>query len=488
MQKIGEQMSVYSDSLTEHSIKIMQAKKQAAELIVEKATTEIEQIGSVVDRELKILDMQRTDLDPTKINLVNMDLFTNPLDFLPSMRLSEVEKTRNETNAILTEEQERQKRINEIKEASLQVIYDKAKEKREQDISDTTEDLKEASKKVEIAAKNKSDTISKYAKESLQNALEEFDDWLTRKDFTMVINTTIAEVETGDPTLQAAKNRGFKKVDAQGNVTEEWDEENYNKFVQSIGEKRGYTDAWHLSQIDSQLREQLELEGKTYGGNSNWDRKSKTEREDVIDALFKNKDTSNDKNSVIEVGDRNPYVNLKASEDGKTKAATIYEKDGSYWEVISIEQDGVRLRGANGKEYKYQYDTLKDGTWYRPNAYATPDTLISSGPITVGEKAPEFVMFKDGTGAIFDKTTILNGSEVDFVSDASYATGGKSNGTFVEGSYANGGNLSGAKETATEIQQEVSENNKTMLLTTIKKFLRILKLLHKTMKKLLKIA
>ena len=121
MQKIGEQMSTYNDSITEQALKTIQLKKQAAELIVEKATTEIEQIGAVVNRELKILDMQRSELDPTKINLVNMDLFTNPLDFLPAMRLSEVERTRNETNAILTEEQERQKRINEIKEASLQV-------------------------------------------------------------------------------------------------------------------------------------------------------------------------------------------------------------------------------------------------------------------------------------------------------------------------------------------------------------------------------
>ena len=80
------------------------------------------------------------------------------------------------------------------------------------------------------------------------------------------------------------------------------------------------------------------------------------------------------------------------------------------------------------------------------NAYANSSKPISNGPITVGEHHPEFVMFKNGEGAIFDKVTILNGNEVDFVTDASYANNGKNNGKSVVNNeqfrpaYAYGGN------------------------------------------------
>lgn len=465
MQKIGEQMSAYNDNITEHSIKTMQLKKQAAELIVEKATAEIEQIGSVVDRELKILDMQRSELDPTKINLVNTDLFTNPLDFLPVMRVSEVEKTRKETNAILTEEQKRQERINEIKEASLQVIYEEAKERRKQDIADAQEDLNTALTKLEQAWYNKQDAMTTYSREAIGQLIRDLnqmwkDSGTWEKEVILKVST---EEESQMNAKQYATSKGLR-LDENGVVT-------------GVDADKGYTDdeKWRL--ITDYVKRRMAEGGDIVSLEGV--RHSSAENLGLSTTGYDGLDMSHDNNEYRQyLG----YDFIKNKRTGKVKdgADTLDSYAGELY-IVDSGNNLLRVeKSSDGTWTAYDQNGKSKQTWktteelwssskdiytnkYQSNAYATPDTPISSGPITVGEKAPEFVMFKDGTGAIFDKTTILNGAEVDFVSDASYATGGKSNGTFVEGSYANGGNLSGAKETAKEIQQEVSENNKTIV-------------------------
>ena len=489
MQKIGEQMSAVSEGITENSIKMMQAKKQAAELIVEKATTEIEQIGSVVDRELKILDMQRSELDSTKINLVNMDLFTNPLDFLPAMRLSEVEKTRKETEQIIQEEQERQKRINEIKEASLQVIYEKAKKERNQEVTDIITDIDNIKKQVgEIPDGLGSDIFGDWATlaQPQIEAIQEMLNGLTIPAFEgdNITNKGIAKsvIEryqdkyanedspftiTSDGEFKLNKDKSKSDVEAylkENNIDSIWTllngiaaeradagdniidlEKIRNTSAKNLGysvssDTQGLTTNVMTSQSGKSPFYQKASKYVAYWGEGN--EASDTNITDIKNAMSEGKHI---------------YVYY----DGYLHQV-LYDNESKEWYLR--DQNGNSLEASRNNSFKSLMSTYGlNGVTTNSYAYATPDIPISSGPITVGEKAPEFVMFKDGTGAIFDKTTILNGAEVDFVSDASYATGGKSNGTFVEGSYADGGNQSGAKETAKEIRKEVSENNKTIV-------------------------
>ena len=476
MQKIGEQMSAVSEGITENSIKMMQAKKQAAELIVEKATTEIEQIGSVVDRELKILDMQRSELDPTKINLVNMDLFTNPLDFLPAMRLSEVEKTRKETEQIIQEEQERQKRINEIKKASLQVIYEEAKEKRDQEIGELREDLSD------LRAQLKIDTNLA----DIQSNIDKMFD----KEYVLNIKTLSQGEDIAPLTMKQIinnnKNFGeYLNVNDKGELwnvgkdntwggdyladsTEAWKAANHVFTQMALYSDQDLIDL-SKQRIDNYKR--ADPGGSvTYSVSDSMVKEDTALNNNVWEYVANSMSNLTGQEATDELAKRKGMLQTATEDKYYYRAGNIIHRlywDGSNWKDKYY--DGDTYYDEIIEEAKLE-DIIKGHGLLKqkkgkiiPHAYATPDTPISSGPITVGEKAPEFVMFKDGTGAIFDKTTILNGAEVDFVSDASYATGGKSNGTFVEGSYANGGNLSGAKETAKEIQQEVSENNKTIV-------------------------
>ena len=476
MQKIGEQMSTYNDSITEHSIKTMQLKKQAAELIVEKATAEIEQIGSIVDRELKLLDIQRSELDSTKINLVNMDLFTNPLDFLPTIQRSQIEKTRKETEQIVQEEQERQKRINEIKEASLQVIYEEAKEKREQEIKDLNEDLSDLQAQLTI------DTNVADIQADIDNIFD--------KEYVLKVKTISDNKDSTPLTMKQIINKD-KNFGEYLNVNDKGELWNVGKDNTWGGDYLAdSTEAWKAANhvftqmalySDQDLIDLSKQRIENYkradpGGSVTYS---------VSDSMVKEGTALN--NNVWEYV-ANSMSNLTGQEatDELSRRKNLLQTatDDKYYYRVGNIIHRLYWDGSNWKDKYYDGDTYYDETIEEtklediikghgllkqkkgtviPYAYATPDTPIASGPITVGEKAPEFVMFKDGTGAIFDKTTILNGAEVDFVSDASYATGGKSNGTFVEGSYADGGNQSGAKETAKEIRKEVSENNNAII-------------------------
>lgn len=454
MQKIGEQMSTYSDSMTENAVNLLKLKKEAANLIVEQTTAEIEQISSVVNRELKMLDMHRAGLEPTKLNMVNMNLFTNPMDFLPKMQVSAIEKTRNETKQILEEEKKRQERLNEIKENSLQAIYDESTKKRTQDIADAQEDYDRALVKLQESINNKTEIMNENAKSSLEQLLVELQTILDTNELTGTINLvakvngTVKGEEQQMNSTQFANSKNLivgdnkiitgKNEEYYGDMNQQWrDITDYAKKLIAGGEN-----IVEAENIRLQSARNLGLNTLGYDGLDFSHKGDKNEYRQYLDYQF----IKSERNKKQSSTDREADINLLDNYNGNLYIL------GTGNNLLKLEKEGNKWVARNQKgEEKQSWDSTYDLYYSEKDiytqktssyAYATPNTPISNGPITVGEKKPEFVMFKDGSGAIFDKTTILNGSEVDFVSDASYANGGKNNGMYVSGSYADGGESS----------------------------------------------
>ena len=428
MQKIGEAMASYSDSITENSLKLLNLKKEASNLLVESATHEIEQIGEVTNRELKILELQRSGINSDKFNFFNTNLLSSPLNFLPNMEKSAIEKARDETNSIIAEENARQQRLNEIKEKSLEVIYENAKERRTDDIAEAERAYDKAYTQWHEKEVENDNAEATYKKEYVQGLIDSIDKIIEDNPLWL----TIGIRKEGDSEAVVPEK-------GKSTIEKLWGQTGAAIFKNArAGQAKEFSVGEQQFKIYTEKSDLVDDEEKMIGKYNS----------DAIDKALENTSmiSPNKENGSTDIGQ---YDGKREKEDGTVTYA--FKFDGGVHEYTYEELFDVRANGHRLISKKVE-----------PHAFSNSDTPISSGPITVAEHHPEFVMFKDGTGAIYDKTTILNGAEVDFVSDASYAQGGKSNGTPVS-AYADGGNQSKAVETAKEVQEEISTSNEDVV-------------------------
>ena len=447
-QAIGEQLSKISDQMTENLKQRLILQKQISKIYLDRINNQITNTEDTYGREKNILQRQSEAARSNGVQFVNMTALSNPNNFLSNMSKDEFQKAQDLSKKLLQEENSRQEKLNAIKADYLQRIYEVAQQRRKEDIADAEEEVEKLRLKVTNISEQLSGDIHKQMIGDLKKLLEEIDSILESHNFPNAAITIKGEVQA---------EKANSRLSVQEFVEKESLEENIKKATSrnpvSIG----------------QINKLSQLEAKEKGIDNVIE--AQNLRMSNIDKYHKGikggakaghrllgKDLA-EKNS-INVGEKNLTV-LKVGEGGYI----FNPHTNSLGFITGTQEDGTAIiKMDDGKIRNYSYADLMQMGYHslkeikQSNAYATSKTQIANGPITVGEKTPEFVMFKNGKGAIFDKTTVLNGTDVDFVSNASYANQGKNNGVFVTSPYAYGGGEDNIVKKTKETAKKVSEN------------------------------
>ena len=410
-----------SDTWTTQLQKQIELKKELGNELGSALDESISNLTEMVDRELNILRLQRENIQPEKLNYFDADSITAPSVLIPNAKKKDkVSEAKEETRKLIDEERERQEKINEIKKEALDKIYEKAEQDRadeKEDILDNISDINDQIAEVQDQLTGKANSAIIATKQNAIKAAEEVRDqiqnYINSLDFSNLSNLGgLGNLKTSEDL----KKSGYKPVDFTGS---------------------GYKD------------NPLDETGE------HWD--------SIAPQL---------KNSYVVSGSDGKIGYFAGIEDGKAK---FNFENGSYSysspaELGSNGNQLYRMPDESNAPYSDNYrEQKKKGKKFGSFAYSDSSTSIAKGPITVGEHHPEFVMFKNGEGAIFDKTTILNGNEVDFVTDASYANNGKNNGAKVSNSvtdqskifssYAWGGNEQSAQKRRTVNSNGITINS-----------------------------
>ena len=466
-QAIGEQLSKVSDQLTENAKQRVELQKQLSQAYLNRFETELSNAENTFNRQKNFGDLQKSLTGSKEISYINTSVLLNPNNFLSNFSKDDLQKERDLTRKLIEEENSRQKKLLEIKQEYQEQIYAENSKRRAEDITDAEEEVEKLGLKVENLSSQLSGNIQKQMIEDLKSLISQINEILSNTKFdpvtleyelrgkegaldypnlTLKENSKRGELLTQIEEARTSKNKigigiinELSKIEAKGkgyNIIEAQNHRmnnlnKYNNIIQG-GAKVGHRLYGSDLLKDNGITTKNNLE--TYTGQGG--------------LIFKEPDKKHPQGQLAFV----------EKEDIAGKATVILD-DGTKKEID--------VRSASGWKHVIE----------QSNAYATSQTPIAKGPITVAEKEPEFVMFKNGTGMIFDKTTVLNGADVDFVSNASYAKNGKNNGTPVAGSYANGGGKDNTEKTvqkkaenihnnivntAVEVDENIDETNKNI--------------------------
>ena len=469
MQAVGEALSKVSDQITENTKQRLQLQKQLSKLFFDSAEAQFENTKDTLDREANLLDMQGKNARSKDFNYINVSALTNPSNFLPDMNKDDLLKARALSKKLVEEEKERQQKLDKIKRQYLDKIYAENSKRREEDIKDAQDEVEKLKAKLEVIGEDLRTSQSEKTISSLKATLAQLEQLLkdSKLEADVVVNMVDAD---GNPIMtqsgvaySSLKNAKKNKTKVTVGTLNEAVDAAWQEYK---GQNTGVVDnAIEQQNVRMSLAQKYKGDIKDYDTN----KPRRLYGNEFLDNYKINKDNAEE---ITSDNLLNNYIynSEKAEKNKKRSVGYVYhtfEHEGQTFYDVKFD-DGSKL------DNKTLSDLQRKGFKVIPNsyAYANSHTSIAKGPITVGEKAPEFVMFKNGQGAIFDKTTILNGNDVDFVSNASYANNGKYNGIATT-PYAYGGGednlVEKTKETAKKVSKETDNisNNVTDTSTQI---------------------
>lgn len=447
-QAIGEQLSKISDQMTENLKQRLTLQKQISKIYLDRINNQITNTEDTYGREKNILQRQNAAARSNGVQFVNMTALSNPNNFLSNMSKDEFKKAQDLSKKLLQEENSRQEKLNAIKADYLQKIYEVAQQRRAEDIADAKEEVEKLSLKIKNISEQLSGDIHKQMIGDLKKLLEEMDSILESHKFPNAVIAIENEVKAAKENSKLSTQEFAEKENLEKNIKKAT-----SRNPVSIGQIN------RLSQLEAKDKGISNVVEAQNVRMANIDK-----YQEVIQGGAKAGHRLLGKNLLEQNGIKFDESNLEDIKMGQS--GYIYfqgdkkRPEGKLGYIVTRNDNGtivVKMDDGTIQTLAPQAST----NWKhikQSNAYATSKTQIANGPITVGEKTPEFVMFKNGKGAIFDKTTVLNGADVDFVSNASYANQGKNNGAFVTSPYAYGGGEENIVKKTKETAEKVSEN------------------------------
>ena len=497
-QAIVEQMSAISDSMTDSAMKQIQLEKEMNDVLANGFTDRISNMKTIVDRELSLLDAQKKKTDSKQFIFYN----PNAIGLFGTLKRdkTEYEKKRLETQKIIEDENNRQKKIAEIRKQSLEAIYKDEEEKRTRELNRAEEDLKDALARVEETTADGMAKAIKAGIDEIDAAIKAFNE----ADHTMIIKQvfqTVIETKTGSDVEKAYTENG-----SWGNI---------NNYAQ---EKMGLLhskDLFTYDEVRTLLAEDKGKKIQTSTINTNEHRKESLVRAAEIkkaDGTYNyNLDLSNidsnanTKNGVYTNGnltvrslesfngDNTALENkILINKKGEVLGQLVKDADGNY-QLQTYAGQTENFEKIDGKleDYWFGYINNDIGTPYG-NKLATSIINKTNSRISkiAGEKADEWLFHGDGSierleykqgGTVIPSDTEVAGSRyTDKLDDVLLRDKGTSGGNKIASLFNSKDSFSkiiveGLKEIATELENKTSEkgsSNNDNLFTIVRNSLK----------------